>query len=151
MANPRSQHILVIHLARAITRQKTTERATEKCCRYPVDFNPIAEEAVAGAATVLALSEQGLDIRNCFLWEELCRHKHLQGRVVMLQMELLAVLEESADTAFYVDQERHIDSWNTAAERLFGYSALEPMAKSYCAVLETCEYHKSFLMPHCRC
>ena len=116
MANTRSQHILVIHLARAITRQKTTERATEKCCRYPVDFNPIAEEAVAGAATVSALSEQGLDIRGCFLWEELCRHKHLQGRVVMLQMELLAVLEESADTAFYVDQEGQIRSWNTAAE-----------------------------------
>jgi hypothetical protein len=115
MANPRSQHILVIHLARAITRQKTTERATEKCCRYPVDFNPIAEEAVAGAATVLALSEQGLDIRNCFLWEELCRHKHLQGRVVMLQMELLAVLEESADIFLRGPRETH-SSWNTAAE-----------------------------------
>ena len=68
----------------------------------------------------------------------------------MLQMELLAVFEESADIFLRGPRETH-SSWNTAAERLFGYSALEPMAKSCCAVLETCEYHKSFLMPHCRC
>ena len=69
----------------------------------------------------------------------------------MLQMELLSVLEETADAAFCVDQEGQIRSWNTAAERLFGYSTSEAMAKSCCAALENCEHHKSFIMPPCRC
>jgi PAS domain S-box-containing protein len=48
----------------------------------------------------------------------------------MLRKELLEFLEETADAAFCVNQEGDICSWNAAAERLFGYSASEAIAKS---------------------
>ena len=41
----------------------------------------------------------------------------------MLQGELLALLEGTADAAFTVDEQGVICSWNRAAEKLFGYSA----------------------------
>ena len=79
-----------------------------------VTFNPIAEEAVVWAATVSAFRTRA-GHSGCFLWEELCRHKHRHRRVVMLQMELLAVFEESADIFLRGPRETH-SSWNTAAE-----------------------------------
>ena len=54
----------------------------------------------------------------------------------MLLTELLAILEETADAAFCVDAEGQIRSWNTAAERLFGYSASEAMGKSCYGLLQ---------------
>ena len=46
--NPRTQHRLVIHLAHDITKQKKTERATEKMLRMSHQFNKIAEDSSPG-------------------------------------------------------------------------------------------------------
>jgi len=54
----------------------------------------------------------------------------------MLQSELLEFLEETADAAFCVSQQGDICSWNSAAERLFGYSASEAIGKSCHGLLE---------------
>ena len=47
----------------------------------------------------------------------------------MLQGELLALLEGTADAAFTVDEQGVICSWNRAAEKLFGYSASSALNK----------------------
>jgi len=56
--NPRNQLLLATHLAPDVTRQKRTERATEKMLQMCRQFNKIAEEAVPAAAPMSALSEQ---------------------------------------------------------------------------------------------
>lgn len=48
----------------------------------------------------------------------------------MLQSELLEFLEQTADAAFCVSQQGEIRSWNTAAQKLFGYSNSEVVGKS---------------------
>lgn len=47
----------------------------------------------------------------------------------MLERELFALLEGTADGAFAVDEQGLICSWNRAAEKLFGYKKSEVMAK----------------------
>ena len=47
----------------------------------------------------------------------------------MLQRELLEFLEETADAAFCVNRQGEICSWNSAAEKLFGYPASEAIGK----------------------
>jgi PAS domain S-box-containing protein len=64
--NPRNQHRLVIHLAHDITRQKTTEQATEKMLHMSRQFSKVAEGAVPGVSPVAALSEQELQILRLF-------------------------------------------------------------------------------------
>lgn len=48
----------------------------------------------------------------------------------MLQSELISFLEQTADAAFCVNDRGEICSWNTGAEKLFGYSSLEAIGKS---------------------
>jgi PAS domain S-box-containing protein len=48
----------------------------------------------------------------------------------MLRSELLGFLEQTADAAFCVNEQGEICSWNTAAEKLFGYSPAEAIGKS---------------------
>lgn len=48
----------------------------------------------------------------------------------MLQSELVGFLEQTADAAFCVNGQGDICSWNTAAEKLFGYSSAEAIGKS---------------------
>ena len=64
--NPRTQHRLVIHLAHDITKQKKTERATEKMLRMSRQFNKIAEDSSPRVAPVAALSEQEVQILRLF-------------------------------------------------------------------------------------
>ena len=64
--NPRNQRRLVIHLAHDISRQKTTERATEKMLKLSRQFNKVAEERTPAASPVTALSEQELQILRLF-------------------------------------------------------------------------------------
>lgn len=52
----------------------------------------------------------------------------------MLEQELFALLEGTADAAFAVDENGAILSWNRAAERLFGYPAGSVLGKA-CADL----------------
>ncbi|MEP7347425.1 MAG: PAS domain S-box protein [Gemmatimonadaceae bacterium] len=47
----------------------------------------------------------------------------------MLEMELYALLEQTADAAYTVTADGEISSWNRAAERLFGYSASEVLGR----------------------
>jgi PAS domain S-box-containing protein len=47
----------------------------------------------------------------------------------MLQSELFALLEGTADAAFTVDEQGTIRSWNHAAEKLFGYSCSSVLQK----------------------
>lgn len=79
----------------------------------------------------------------------------------MLQAELFALLEGTADAAFTVDEQGMICSWNRAAEKLFGYSATSVLNKScahlfqgrgtlgnvickeYCSVLECAAGHRT--------
>ena len=70
--NPRNQHFLVTHLARDVTRQKRTERATEKMLQMFRQFNKIAEEAVPAAAPMSALSEQEPHILRLFSSGKTC-------------------------------------------------------------------------------
>jgi PAS domain S-box-containing protein len=54
----------------------------------------------------------------------------------MLQSELLGFLEQTADAAFCVSQQAEICSWNSAAEKLFGYSSSEAIGKSCYRLLQ---------------
>jgi PAS domain S-box-containing protein len=47
----------------------------------------------------------------------------------MLERELFALLEQTADAAYCVTDEGEIRSWNAAAERLFGYPAAEVLGR----------------------
>ncbi len=55
----------------------------------------------------------------------------------MLQSELLGFLEQTADAAFCVNDQGEICSWNTAAEKLFGYSSSEAIGKSCHRLLQS--------------
>src|SRR5438132_10224956 len=54
----------------------------------------------------------------------------VRGSCIMLQSELLGLLEKTADAAFCVNEQGDICSWNTAAEKLFGYSPAEAIGES---------------------
>lgn len=54
----------------------------------------------------------------------------------MLESEIFALLDHTADAAFVVNEEGEIQSWNKAAERLFGYSRADVAHKSCYQVLE---------------
>jgi PAS domain S-box-containing protein len=47
----------------------------------------------------------------------------------MLEAELFALFEQTADAAYTVSSDGEICSWNTAAERLFGYPAGEVIGR----------------------
>ena len=47
----------------------------------------------------------------------------------MLEAELFALFEQTADAAYSVTSDGEICSWNTAAERLFGYPAAEVLGR----------------------
>lgn len=82
----------------------------------------------------------------------------------MLERELLAILEGTANAAFAIDKEGLIRSWNRAAEKLFGYAAPEvldkpcaplfqgrdgfgaPVCAEHCNVLECALNHRE--IPH---
>ena len=64
--NPRNQHRLVIHLAHDITKQKKTERATEKMLQMSRQFNKVAEDGTPRVSPVAALSEQEVQILRLF-------------------------------------------------------------------------------------
>jgi len=48
----------------------------------------------------------------------------------MLETELFALLEQTADAAYTVTEDGEICSWNAAAERLFGYSSTEVLGRN---------------------
>ena len=54
----------------------------------------------------------------------------------MLETELFAFLEHTADAAYTVTEHGEICSWNAAAEGLFGYSASDVLGKNIDEVLE---------------
>ncbi|MGH7709639.1 MAG: LuxR C-terminal-related transcriptional regulator [Gemmatimonadaceae bacterium] len=54
----------------------------------------------------------------------------------MLETELFALLEQTADAAYTVTDDGEICSWNAAAERLFGYPASEVLRRNIDEVLE---------------
>ena len=54
----------------------------------------------------------------------------------MLETELFALLEQTADAAYTVTEGGEICSWNSAAERLFGYSAGEVVGRNIDDVFE---------------
>ena len=54
----------------------------------------------------------------------------------MLEAELFAFLEKTADAAFSVTREGLICSWNQAAERLFGYSSADVLNRACYEVLD---------------
>jgi PAS domain S-box-containing protein len=54
----------------------------------------------------------------------------------MLEPELFALLEQTADAAYTVTEGGEICSWNGAAERLFGYPASEVLHRNIDEVLE---------------
>ena len=56
----------------------------------------------------------------------------------MLENELFAFLDATADAAFSVNEQGAIQSWNNAAERLFGYSSSETLGKSCYEILHGC-------------
>ena len=47
----------------------------------------------------------------------------------MLESELFTFLEQTADAAYTVTEQGEICSWNRAAERLFGYPAIEVLGR----------------------
>jgi len=47
----------------------------------------------------------------------------------MLEAEVFALFEQTADAAYAVSSDGEICSWNSAAERLFGYSAAEVIGR----------------------
>jgi PAS domain S-box-containing protein len=53
----------------------------------------------------------------------------------VLETELFALLERTADAAYSVTDTGEILSWNDAAERLFGYSAAEVLHRQIDEVL----------------
>lgn len=54
----------------------------------------------------------------------------------MLEPELFALLEQTADAAYTVTEQGEICSWNRAAERLFGYPAGEVLGRHIEEVLD---------------
>lgn len=64
--NPRTQHRLVIHLAHDITRQKKTERATEKMLKMTHQFSKVVEDNTPAVSPVAPLSEQEVEILRHF-------------------------------------------------------------------------------------
>ncbi len=54
----------------------------------------------------------------------------------MLENELFDFLKATADAAFSVNEQGEILSWNTAAERLFGYARPEVLGKSCYQILQ---------------
>lgn len=54
----------------------------------------------------------------------------------MLDMELFALLERTADASYTVSGDGTICSWNAAAERLFGYAAEEVIGRNVDDVLD---------------
>jgi PAS domain S-box-containing protein len=54
----------------------------------------------------------------------------------MLETELFALLEQTADAAYTVTEGGDICSWNRGAERLFGYSAAEVVQRNIDEVFE---------------
>jgi PAS domain S-box-containing protein len=54
----------------------------------------------------------------------------------ILEAELFALLEQTADAAYTVTEAGEICSWNRAAERLFGYPASEVLQRSIDEVFE---------------
>ena len=54
----------------------------------------------------------------------------------MLEMELFALLERTADAAYSVTEDGEICSWNTAAEQLFGYPAGQVLGRNIDDVLD---------------
>jgi PAS domain S-box-containing protein len=54
----------------------------------------------------------------------------------MLEPELFALLEQTADAAYTVTEDGEICSWNRSAERLFGYPADEVLRRNIDEVLE---------------
>lgn len=54
----------------------------------------------------------------------------------MLETELFALLEHTADAAYTVTEGGEICSWNAAAERLFGYPASDVLGKNIDDVLQ---------------
>jgi PAS domain S-box-containing protein len=54
----------------------------------------------------------------------------------MLEMELFALLEKTADAAYTVTNDGEICSWNAAAERLFGYSVADVLGRNIDDVLD---------------
>jgi PAS domain S-box-containing protein len=54
----------------------------------------------------------------------------------MLESELFALLEQTADAAYTVTNAGEICSWNAAAERLFGHSAADVLRRNIDDVLE---------------
>ena len=54
----------------------------------------------------------------------------------MLEPELFALLEQTADAAFTVTESGEICSWNEAAEQLFGYAANEVLGRNIDEVTE---------------
>lgn len=57
----------------------------------------------------------------------------------MLEPELFALLEQTADAAFTVTESGEICSWNEAAEQLFGYAASEVIGRNIDDVIEARE------------
>ena len=54
----------------------------------------------------------------------------------MLESELFALLEQTADAAYTVTEDGEICSWNKAAEQLFGYAASEVLGRNIDEVTE---------------
>jgi PAS domain S-box-containing protein len=54
----------------------------------------------------------------------------------MVERELFALLEQTADAAWVVTEGGEICSWNSAAERLLGYPASEVLGRNIDEVLE---------------
>lgn len=54
----------------------------------------------------------------------------------MLETELFALLEQTADAAYTVSEDGEICSWNAAAERLFGYPASDVLRRNIDEVFE---------------
>jgi len=54
----------------------------------------------------------------------------------MLETELFALLEQTADAAYTVTEGGEICSWNTAAEQLFGYPAADVLRRNIDEVFE---------------
>jgi PAS domain S-box-containing protein len=59
----------------------------------------------------------------------------------MLENELFGFLEGTTDAAFSVNEAGEILSWNSAAERLFGYSSSEVLGKG-CYQMLSMRLHK---------
>ena len=54
----------------------------------------------------------------------------------MLERELFALLEQTADAAYTVTESGEICSWNSAAEQMFGYPAADVLGRNIDEVTE---------------